>query len=165
MFIKRKGAKQSLKIPHGLTKAEQKQVKEIIKRAQKSSKTPKTAQDSIPFLRMYPDGICKVTENYYTKSIEFNDINYQLALSDDQKAIFDEWCSFLNFFDNSISFELSFMNGTEEVGAFQLSSSTAVNGLGKTFTATVADPSDFYIVCRNAAGETTSYYWKDGNFQ
>lgn len=63
---------------------------------------------------MYPDGICKVTENYYTKSIEFNDINYQLALSDDQKAIFDEWCSFLNFFDNSISFELSFMNLTAD---------------------------------------------------
>ena len=112
MFIKQK--KPALKLPQGLTKAEQKQVREIIERNQRSSKTPKTAQDSIPFLRMYPDGICRVTENYYTKSIEFNDINYHLALSDDQKAIFDEWCSFLNFFDNSISFELSFMNLTAD---------------------------------------------------
>lgn len=63
---------------------------------------------------MYPDGICKVTENYYTKCIAFQDINYQLALSDDQKAIFDEWCSFLNFFDNSVHFELSFMNLTAD---------------------------------------------------
>lgn len=62
-------------------------------------------------------------------------------------------------------FELRFMNGEEEVGGFQLSSATAVNALGKTFTATVHDPNDFYIICTNQAGESASYYWKDGNFQ
>ena len=38
-----------------------------------------SAQDSIPFLRMYPDGICRVTDNTYSKTIRFADINYQCA--------------------------------------------------------------------------------------
>ncbi len=71
---------------------------------------PKTAQESIPFERMFPDGICRVRDNYYTKTVQFQDINYQLAQTEDQSEIFEDWCSFLNFFDPSIHFELSFMN-------------------------------------------------------
>ena len=69
-----------------------------------------SAQESIPMDRMFPDGICRVAEGYYTKTIQFQDINYQLAQQEDQTAIFEEWCSFLNFFDSSIDFELSFLN-------------------------------------------------------
>ncbi len=69
-----------------------------------------SAQDSIPFLRMYPDGICRVTENTYSKTIRFADINYQLNTNDDKSAIFDGWCDFLNYFDSSIRFQLSFIN-------------------------------------------------------
>ena len=101
-------------MPAGLSPKEQKAVAEIVKKAENREKVPHTAQDSIPFIKMYPDGICKVTENYYTRTIEYQDINYQLALADDQHAIFDEWCSFLNFFDSSIHFELSFMNKTAD---------------------------------------------------
>jgi type IV secretory pathway VirB4 component len=59
---------------------------------------------------MYKDGTCKVTEGFYSRTIEFGDINYRLALEDDQHAIFDAWCAFLNFFDSSVRFELSFLN-------------------------------------------------------
>ena len=63
---------------------------------------------------MYPDGICKVTEKKYSKSIAFEDINYQLAGSDDKTAIFENWCDFLNYFDASVSVQLSFINqGTQ----------------------------------------------------
>ena len=68
-----------------------------------------SAQDSIPFERMFPDGICRVKDGYYTKTIQFTDINYQLAQQEDKTAIFEEWCSFLNFFDSSIRFELTFL--------------------------------------------------------
>ena len=82
--------------------------------------TPKemSAQDSIPFERMFPDGICRVKDGYYTKTIQFTDINYQLAQQEDKTAIFEEWCSFLNFFDSSISFELSFLNCSTDAKAF-----------------------------------------------
>ena len=97
-------------MPSHLSAAEQKQVQTVIDRARGDRTVPHSAQESIPFQRMFPDGICRVTDNYYTKTIQFQDINYQLAQQEDQTAIFEEWCSFLNFFDSSIRFELSFMN-------------------------------------------------------
>ncbi len=59
---------------------------------------------------MYPDGICRVTDTYYSKTVRFQDINYQLSQKEDQTAIFDSWCDFLNYFDSSVRFQLSFMN-------------------------------------------------------
>ena len=106
-------------MPEGLSKSEQAQVKEIIKNAQKDDGTPRTAQQTLPFDRMFPDGICRVGLDYYTKTIQFQDINYQLAQQDDKTEIFEEWCSFLNFFDSSVHFQLSFMNFATEVGDFE----------------------------------------------
>ena len=59
---------------------------------------------------MWPDGICRVTGCYYTKTIQFQDINYQLSQNEDKTAIFEGWCDFLNYFDSSIRFQLSFLN-------------------------------------------------------
>ncbi|SFU95830.1 Type IV secretory pathway, VirB4 component [Butyrivibrio sp. M55] len=80
---------------------------------------PQTAQESIPFDRMFPDGICRVGKSFYTKTIQFQDINYQLAQQEDQTEIFEEWCSFLNFFDSSVHFQLSFLNLTTDVEKFE----------------------------------------------
>ena len=57
---------------------------------------PRTAQQSIPMQRMFEDGTCRVKPNYYTRTIQYQDINYQLAQQEDKTAIFEEWCSFLN---------------------------------------------------------------------
>nr|WP_311844171.1 ATP-binding protein [Lactococcus lactis] len=59
---------------------------------------------------MYPDGICKVTDKKYSKCVQFEDINYQLAQADEKTAIFENWCDFLNYFDASVSVQLSFVN-------------------------------------------------------
>ena len=59
---------------------------------------------------MWPDGICKVADGRYTKTIQFQDINYQLSQNEDKTAIFEGWCDFLNYFDSSIRFQLSFLN-------------------------------------------------------
>lgn len=108
-------------MPANLTKREQKQIKEIVQKARNDDGVPRTAQQSIPFQRMFPDGICRVRDNYYTKTIQFQDINYQLAQQEDKTAIFEEWCSFLNFFDSSIHFELSFMNMSTDADSFEKS--------------------------------------------
>ena len=79
------------------------------------STVPRTAQESIPFQRMFEDGTCRVRPGYYTRTIQYQDINYQLAQQEDKTAIFEEWCSFLNFFDSSIHFELSFVNTARTV--------------------------------------------------
>ena len=94
-------------------------MQEIIERAKRDDGIPRTAQQSIPFQRMFPDGICRVSDRYYTKTIQYQDINYQLAQQEDKTAIFEEWCSFLNFFDSSIHFELSFMNMATDAEVFE----------------------------------------------
>ena len=108
-------------MPEGLSKADQKAVREIVRKAKKNDGTPRTAQQSIPFERMFPDGICRVGTDYYTKTVQFQDINYQLAQQEDKTEIFEEWCSFLNFFDSSINFQLSFENMATDVSDFEKS--------------------------------------------
>jgi len=85
-------------------------VEALIAKAQRSDKKELSAQDSIPYQRMYQDGICRVTDKFYTKTVQFQDINYQLSQNEDKTAIFEGWSDFLNYFDSSIRFQLSFLN-------------------------------------------------------
>ena len=102
-----------------LTRAEKKQIAAVIRQAKGDGK-PHTAQETIPYLQMFPDGICRITEKRYSKSIAFEDINYQLAQADEKTAIFENWCDFLNYFDSSVSVQLSFINqGTRRADAEQ----------------------------------------------
>ena len=117
--ILKKKRSADIKLPSNLKKKEKKEIRKLIESAKRYDGIPRTAQQSIPFQRMFPDGICRVRDNYYTKTLQFQDINYQLAQQEDQKAIFEEWCSFLNFFDSSIHFELSFMNMSTDAESFE----------------------------------------------
>ena len=104
-----------------LTRADRKEINAAILRARNTNKKEKSAQDSIPYLRMFPDGICQVTDQLYTKTIGFQDINYQLAQNEDKTAIFESWCDFLNYFDSSIYFQLSFLNMTANAKDYESS--------------------------------------------
>ena len=110
-----------LTIPEDLSKEDKKRIRAVIKSITDDDGIPRTTQDSIPFDRMFQDGICRIGDDYYTKTIEFQDINYQLAQQEDQKEIFEEWCSFLNFFDSSVHFQLSFMNMATDAEKFEKS--------------------------------------------
>ena len=101
---------QPVKTKKKLSRADKKQIEAAIARANRTDKKEKSAQDSIPYERMWPDGICRVADGHYTKTIQFQDINYQLSQNEDKTAIFEGWCDFLNYFDSSIRFELSFLN-------------------------------------------------------
>ena len=93
-----------------LSRADRRQIEAAIARANRTDRKEKSAQDSIPYERMWPDGICRVAGSRYTKAIQFQDINYQLSQNEDKTAIFEGWCDFLNYFDSSIRFQLSFLN-------------------------------------------------------
>lgn len=89
------------------------QKKKLVKqklREKKNSSVPRTAQQSIPYQEMFRDGICRVDDRHYTKCIMFGDINYQLAQNEDKTAAFEYWCDFYNYFDPSISVQISCMN-------------------------------------------------------
>lgn len=115
-----------MSVKRKLTREEKAQLKEILARTQKE-KYPSTAQQTIPYDRIWPDGIC-LANNRYTKTLQFQDINYQLAQNEDKTAIFEGWCDFLNYFDSSIHFQLSFMNLTAGTEAFEQSIAIPLRG-------------------------------------
>ena len=93
-----------------LTREEKAQIKEVMKRTRQSGKPPATAQQTIPYDSIRPDGICLADSRIYTKTLQFQDINYQLAQNDAKSAIFGGWSDFLNYFDSSIHIQFSFFN-------------------------------------------------------
>ena len=122
-----------------LTRAEKKEIAALI-RATKGDGKAHTAQQTIPYLAMYPDGICKVTEKKYSKSIAYDDINYQLAQADDKTAIFENWCDFLNYFDATVSVQLSFINrGARSGGAKEVVAIPAQNDAFNSIRTEYAD--------------------------
>ncbi len=96
-----KGARQKRK----LTAGEKKEIRRILQAAQGDGK-PHSAQDTLPFRQMYPDGLCRLTDTMWSKCIEFEDVNYQLAQPDDQTAIFEGLCDMYNAHDASIGMQM-----------------------------------------------------------
>ena len=76
------------------------------------SKLPKSVQQAIPFKDMLKDGTCIVDDDYYTKTVQFADINYELADEEEQENIFKKYCDFLNSFESNIDIQFTFQNKT-----------------------------------------------------
>ena len=76
-----------------------------------------SAQQTIPYVSIHPDGVCQLPGSIYTKTMEYDDINYSVASTEDQTAIFSGWSSFLNYFDSSLPFQLSFVNRRSRSGS------------------------------------------------
>lgn len=102
-----------------LTLSQRRRIAAAIRKAQMEGKRADSAQKTIAYKAMYPDGICKVTDKLYTKTIQFFDINYQLARNEDKNEIFENYCDFLNYFDQSISVQFSFLNQIIDVEEYK----------------------------------------------
>lgn len=94
------------------------QVKDKKKKKKARRKVPETVQDTLAYKAIFPDGICQVNNRKFSKTIQFYDINYLLAQNEDKSLIFDNYCDFLNYFDSSISIQLSFVNMTANTNIF-----------------------------------------------
>lgn len=97
----------------GLSFSERKRLMELKRTLSGNSKKqekPTTAQNTITFKKMFQDGICQVTSTFYTKMVEFFDINYDLLEIEDQGEILEEYSKLINYFDPSIKFELFLFN-------------------------------------------------------
>ncbi len=79
-------------------------------KSKRKNKAALSAQQSIPYVAMHPDGVCQLPGGLYTKTVEYEDINYSVASTEDQSAIFSGWSSFLNYFDSALPVQLSFIN-------------------------------------------------------
>ena len=86
------------------------ELKHILSGKGKEKEKPTTAQKTITFEKMFRDGICQVSHRYYTKMVEFFDINYELLEVDDQADILAQYSRLINYFDPSVKFELVLFN-------------------------------------------------------
>ncbi len=91
-----------------LSRADRRQIEAAIARANRTDRKEKSAQDSIPYERMWPDGICRVADGHYTKTIQFQDINYQLSQNEDKAAIFEAGAIFSTTLTAPFSFSCPF---------------------------------------------------------
>lgn len=102
-----------------LTREEKKKIQKEIRNIEHKHNKISTAQQTIPYLEMYKDGVCRVTENYFTKTLCFNDINYQLAKDEDKNAIFQEFCNLHNYFDDSINIQFTYMTVPDDADTYK----------------------------------------------
>ena len=103
------GAEASIKPKRRLTNREKKEIRKVLQTVKGDGK-PHTAQDTLPFLQMYQDGLCRLTDTTYSRCIEFEDVNYQLAQPDAQAAVFEALCDMYNAHDASIGMELTLIS-------------------------------------------------------
>ena len=119
--------------------AEKRRLAAAMKKAKRDGKLPQSAQQTIPYKEMCRDGICVVNDRYFTKQVQFYDINYQLAQNEDKNLIFENYCDFLNYFDSSIRVQLSFLNQRADMEERQQSISIpdqedAFNGIREEYS-------------------------------
>ncbi len=93
-----------------LTKEEKKILSARMAEIKNESKKNFSVQSTIPYNTMYRDGICEVSENFYSMTVQFFDANYSIAEFEEQNNIFDKYCDIINLFDNTIKFQLTFEN-------------------------------------------------------
>lgn len=124
--------------------AEKRRLAAAIKKAKRDGRLPQSAQQTIPYKEMCRDGICVVNDHYFTKQVQFYDINYQLAQNEDKNQIFENYCDFLNYFDSSIRVQLSFLNQRADMEERQRSISIpdqedAFNGIREEYSDMLKD--------------------------
>ena len=98
-----------------LTRAERKQIEAVVRQAKGDGKAH-TVQDSIPFRNIFPDGLCRLDGNSFSKTIAFADVNYRLAGPEDQRDIFEHLCDFYNGYDPSIGVQMTLSSRYVEHG-------------------------------------------------
>ncbi|NBH34470.1 conjugal transfer protein TraE [Clostridiaceae bacterium] len=90
-----------------LSPADRRRVEKAVKRAKREGKIARTAQQTIPYEEMYQDGVCRITDRLYSKSVVCEDINYAKASDDEKAVLFELYCKLVNYFGPSVGFELS----------------------------------------------------------
>lgn len=105
--------------PKDISREEKKAVSKKIREIEKKHRRIDSTQKTIPYLEMLKNGVCHVSGDYYTKTICFNDINYQLAPLEDQQLIFQHFCDIHNYFDDSLSIQFTYMNVVDDAETYK----------------------------------------------
>ena len=101
-----------------LTRQERKQIEAVIRQARGDGKNH-TVQASLPFRNMHPDGLCRLDDRHFSKTIAYADVSYRLAGPEDQRDIFERLCDFYNGYDPSIGVQMT-LSSSHKAGSGDL---------------------------------------------
>lgn len=87
-----------------------KELERAVKKAKIKGEIPESAQDTIPYRVPYEDGIFESSAGYFTQTIAFEDITYQLLDNDPKNILFERWCTLINYFNPDIHFQFNYGN-------------------------------------------------------
>jgi type IV secretory pathway VirB4 component len=87
--------------------------RELKKASEPFYKTPKSIQETIEIMAVAENGIFKVTNNHYSKSYRFQDINYTITNEREQIDVFERYCKFLNSLD--CNFKITINNKNKDM--------------------------------------------------
>lgn len=109
---KNKGNRQKITVPltGKIDRSTKKELERAVKKAKAMGKIPESAQETIPYKIPYPDGIFESDDGYFTQTIAFEDITYQLLDNDPKNLLFERWCTLINYFSPEIHFQFNYAN-------------------------------------------------------
>ena len=82
---------------------------------QKKLAPKRNVQDLLRYEKMFESGICEIVPNYYSKSVRFSDVNYQIAQQDEQLLIFQKYGELLNSLDDMIHLTITILKKRVEL--------------------------------------------------
>lgn len=98
-----------------------KTLKTMIKREQEKFVIPKSVQDVIPIKAVYKDGIFLLSNNNYSKTFKFSDINYHIASDEEKKELMQGYWSVINSFGAGVTIKLTINNHKLDRAEFEKS--------------------------------------------
>lgn len=75
---------------------------------------PKTAQDTVPYVNAFKNGIIESMPGYFTKGYKLTDINFRVASYEDQERIFNRYKEFLSSMGAETSIQIIINNRNED---------------------------------------------------
>lgn len=98
-----------------------KTLKTMIKREKEKLVIPKSVQDVIPIKAVYKDGIFLLSNNNYSKTFKFTDINYHIASDEEKKELMQGYWSVINSFGAGVTIKLTINNHKLDRAEFEKS--------------------------------------------
>ncbi len=126
-----------------IDRATKRELEKAVRKAKLTGQIPESAQETIPYRIPYEDGIFESAERYYTQTIAFEDITYQLLDNDPKNILFERWCKLINYFDPDIHFQFNY--GNMEIDKEQYSKDFVIPPQDDTYNMVRKEYSDMLV--------------------